>query len=114
MLTIFISSASRDGGASFSSPVKVNDDQMPAMHGMHSLAVGDNGHIFLAWLDERNLTRMPMKDMKMDAKSSGHHSESNRELFISSSTDGGKTFSPNARVCHGCLSLLQDEHDDRE
>ncbi len=30
-------SVSRDGGKSFDAPVKVNDDRLPAVHGMHSL-----------------------------------------------------------------------------
>jgi hypothetical protein len=48
-------SVSSDGGKTFGAPVKVNDDLAPASHGMHSLAVGEDGRIFMAWLDERNL-----------------------------------------------------------
>ncbi|HZE73576.1 MAG TPA: sialidase family protein [Pyrinomonadaceae bacterium] len=89
-------SSSRDHGQTFGAPVKVNDDTKPAVHGMHSLAIGDDGRIYVAWLDERNIT--PIKDMKMDAKTEGHHMESNRELFVSSSSDGGHTFMPNRKV----------------
>ena len=64
-------SSSRDQGQTFSAPVKVNDDTKPAVHGMHSLAIGTDGRVYLAWLDERNVN--PMKDMKMNASSSGHH-----------------------------------------
>lgn len=48
-------SVSRDGGKTFDAPVKVNDDSAPASHGMHSLAVGGDGKVFTAWLDERNI-----------------------------------------------------------
>lgn len=52
--TLFLS-VSRDGGKTFTAPVKVNDDLAPASHGMHSLAIGKDGKIFMAWLDERNI-----------------------------------------------------------
>ena len=48
-------SVSSDGGKSFAAPIKVNDDIKPVSHGMHSLAVGKNGAVYLAWLDERNV-----------------------------------------------------------
>ena len=110
-------SASRDRGKTFDKPVKVNDDARPAVHGMHSLAVGRDGRIYVAWLDERNVTPVPMKDMKMDPSKGGHHMESNRELFIAYSTDGGRTFSANQRVatdvcpcCKTALAIGQDGH----
>jgi hypothetical protein len=110
-------SASRDGGKSFGSPVKVNDDQKPAVHGMHSLAISDDGRVYLAWLDERNVAPAPMKDMKMEANSSGRHMESNRELFFASSSDGGQTFSQNQRVatdvCPCCKTSLAVAKDGR-
>jgi hypothetical protein len=103
-------SASRDGGKSFAAPVKVNDDPKPTDHGMHSLAVAGDGRVYVAWLDERNIAPMAMKDMKMSSSSSGPHMESNREVFLSSSTDGGRSFSPNQRVatdvCPCCKTSL--------
>jgi hypothetical protein len=109
--------ASRDGGKSFGIPVKVNDDQKPAVHGMHSLAISDDGRIYLAWLDERNVAPAPMKDMKMDANTSGRHMESNREVFIASSVDGGRSFSQNQRVttdvCPCCKTSLTVAKDGR-
>ena len=51
----------------------------------------------MAWLDERNITPMPMKDLNMDPSMKAHHMERNRELFLSSSTDGGHTFTPKQR-----------------
>ena len=110
-------SSSKDHGQTFGVPVKVNDDPKPAVHGMHSLTVAKDGRIYVAWLDERNVAPMPMKDMKMDAKTSGHHMESNRELFIASSTDGGHTFTRNQRVatnvCPCCKTALAVNSDGR-
>lgn len=52
--TLFLS-VSRDGGKTFDAPLKVNDDSAPASHGMHSLEIGNDGKVFMAWLDERNI-----------------------------------------------------------
>src|SRR5690349_22678304 len=81
-------SVSNDQGKSFAAPVKVNDDKTPATHGMHSLAVAKDGRICVAWLDERNI-----QAPKPSAEASGHHMESNRDLYVADSNDGGKTFS---------------------
>lgn len=98
-------SVSHDQGKTFASPVKVNDDKLPGAHGMHSLAVANDGKIYAAWLDERNIiTPKPSKH------AGGHHMESNRELFVTHSTDGGKTFSANRKVaenaCPCCKTAL--------
>jgi hypothetical protein len=106
-------SASRDGGQSFEAPVKVNDDQKPTDHGMHSLAVTPEGRVYVAWLDERNVA--PPPPTKPGA---GHkHAESNRELFFAYSADGGRTFSSNRRVsgevCPCCKTSLAVAPDGR-
>lgn len=110
-------SASRDNGRTFADPVKVNDDIKPAVHGMHSLTITKDGRIYLAWLDERNVSPMPAMDMKTNQRTSGHHMESNRELFIASSSDGGHTFSANQRVatnvCPCCKTALAMDNDGR-
>lgn len=98
-------SVSHDQGKSFASPVKVNDDKLPGAHGMHSLAVANDGKIYVAWLDERNIVQP-----KPSKHAGGHHMESNREFFVAHSTDGGKTFSANRKVaenvCPCCKSAL--------
>ena len=103
-------SSSKDHGQTFAPPVRVNDDTKPAAHGMHSLAIGSDGHVYAAWLDERNIMPMEMKDSKMGPGMKGHHMESNSELFFSSSADGGRTFTPNERVatdvCPCCKTAL--------
>lgn len=48
-------SISDDGGKSFKAPVKINDDEAPASHGMHAMTVDDKGRVLFAWLDERYL-----------------------------------------------------------
>jgi hypothetical protein len=110
-------SASRDKGTSFAAPVKVNDDKRPAVHGMHSLSVAQDGRIYVAWLDERNISPQPANDMKMKQKTGGHHMESNREVFIASSRDNGRTFSANKQVatnvCPCCKTALATASDGR-
>ena len=126
-------SVSRDNGKTFAAPVKVNDDIKPASHGMHSLAVGANNAVYMAWLDERNIksrlnaeiheqnpidsdfqfikihhnsneAEEPKKDEKREA------AEPNSEIFFAVSNDGGKTFSPNLKVssevCPCCKTSL--------
>jgi len=103
-------SVSHDRGKTFAAAVKVNDDKVPGAHGMHSLAVANDGKIYAAWLDERNVSApQPSKH------AGGHHMESNRELFVAYSTDGGKTFSANRKVaenvcpcCKTALALAPD------
>ena len=110
-------SASRDEGKSFAPPVKINDDQKPTDHGMHSLAIAADGRVYVAWLDERKLAAAPAKEMKMTANSSDDHMESNREVFFSASTDGGRSFTPNqsiaSDVCPCCKTNLAVGNDGR-
>lgn len=98
-------SVSSDMGQTFATPVKINDDKVPAAHGMHSLGVAGDGRIYVSWLDERNV-HVP----KPSTKAEGHHMESNRDLFIADSTDGGRTFSRNRKVaadaCPCCKTAL--------
>lgn len=118
-------SVSRNGGRTFDTPVKVNDDTKPASHGMHSLAVDKENRVYLAWLDERNLKFIEHvessdnqeispsisgfkyvkvhhnsnQESKNDKKESKKESvEPNSEIFYAVSKDGGKTFSPNKKL----------------
>lgn len=99
-------SVSRDKGRSFESPVKVNDDQKPGAHGMHSLAIAADGQIYVCWLDGRNNAAAS----RPHDKTSHKQMEENRELFLTYSEDGGKTFSANRRivseVCPCCKTAL--------
>jgi hypothetical protein len=90
-------SVSSDGGAKFAEPVKVNDDTVPASHGMHAMSIVD-GRIYFAWLDERYLK----KEHSQTASKGGemHHGEAepNAELYFADSKDGGKSFSANKKI----------------
>lgn len=102
-------SASRDGGQTFESPVKVNDDGKAVTHGMHSLAVAVDGRVYVAWLDERNVVK-PMAMGQGGAMQKMEHMESNREVFMAFSDDGGRSFSKNQRIakdaCPCCKTAL--------
>lgn len=111
--TLYLS-ASRDGGQSFGAPVKVNDDARACVHGMHSLAVGGDGRVYVAWLDERHVeppeAHQAGEQGGASKASGGMHGEQNREVFFAVSSDGGRTFSPNRRVaseaCPCCKTAL--------
>ncbi|MEZ5428677.1 MAG: hypothetical protein R2747_20695 [Pyrinomonadaceae bacterium] len=100
-------SVSRDGGKTFDAPVKVNDDDRPASHGMHSLGIGKDDRIFMAWLDERNI---PPEPHGGGNEMNHEEAEPNSEVFFAFSNDGGRTFSENAKiageVCPCCKTNL--------
>jgi len=104
--TLYVS-ASRDGGRSFGEPVRVNDDSKPGVHGMHSLAVGEDGRVYVAWLDERDIAAPQDGDEHMKMPMHGEH---NRQVYFSYSADGGRTFSKNRRIaveaCPCCKTSL--------
>ncbi len=68
---------SRDGGSTFSPNIRLNDDRGDAYQFHPSLGVGKRGTVAVAWEDYRN----------------GH-----ADIFLTHSTNGGATFSPNIRV----------------
>ncbi|UVT15408.1 MAG: exo-alpha-sialidase [Nitrospira sp.] len=45
---------STDGGVTFERPASVNDDGQPINHSFESLVADRQGHVFLAWLDNRS------------------------------------------------------------
>jgi hypothetical protein len=74
---------STDGGASFSAPVRINDDanHQSKWHWFGTLSVAPNGRIDAVWYDTRNAVN------NIDS-----------QLFYSYSTDGGVTWAPNVAV----------------
>jgi len=74
---------STDGGATFSPPVRVNDDanHQNKWHWLGTLSVAPNGRIDSVWYDTRNAAN------NIDS-----------QLFYSWSTDGGVTWAPNIPV----------------
>lgn len=74
---------STDGGRTFSSPHRVNDDPVISgkWHWFGTLSVAPNGRIDSVWLDTRNASN-----------------STDSQLFYSYSTDAGDTWAPNVAV----------------
>ena len=77
-------STSRDGGKTFSSPTRVNDDAgNPAAQEYHDIVATPDGRLAVVWLDERDAPR----------------GETNqKQLYFAISADGGASFSDNQRL----------------
>jgi BNR repeat-like domain len=88
---------SLDGGKTFSPAISINSDaaMQPAGHAFQSVAVDHKGRIYVTWIDERN--RQP--------------GDRGAEIWMSTSTNEGRTFSPDRRVlgdvCECCRTHLQ-------
>jgi len=86
-------SRSTDGGRTFSEPRTINDDGLLTGHRFESLFLTDSGHLYLTWIDKRDLEA---------------HLESGRDyngaaVYYAVSDDGGASFSRNYRVSdHSC------------
>ena len=113
-------SVSRDRGATFDAPVKVNDDKIAADRGMHSLEIDKTGRIYFAWLDERYLktAAAPEKPPESNRDAAKHeHAEPNREVYLAVSSDNGKTFAANKKIaadaCPCCKTSLTIAPDGR-
>jgi N-acetylneuraminic acid mutarotase len=72
---------SSDGGRTWSSPERVNDDRTPNDQFMPAIAVAGNGTLSVIWYDRRN----DPDNLKFD-------------VYQADSTDGGRTWEPNERV----------------
>lgn len=119
-------SVSRDGGKTFGAPVKVNDDKIPAPHGMHSMTIGKNNRVYFSWLDERYLQHEEHQQAKTERKAENkpdgaqkkhEHMEANREVYFAVSKDGGKSFGKNKKLaadaCPCCKTSILDAPDGR-
>ena len=82
---------STDGGHTFSSPLRVNDDPInhSKWHWFGTLAVAPNGRIDSVWLDSRNAAN-----------------NTDSQLFYSYSMDGGMTWAPNVAVSNSFNPFL--------
>jgi len=76
---------STDGGANWSTPIRLNDDATDTDQWHPSIAVASNGTIAAMWYDRRN---DPVNNSLID-------------VYMTTSTDGGLTFTPNRRVTSG-------------
>ena len=115
--TILYMSVSRDGGATFEAPVRVNDDAEPASHGMHSMAIEKDGTVHFAWLDERYLKSKPAAATPTPHNGHGNAGphpeeaevEPNAELYHAN-WGGAGTFTHNVKlagdVCPCCKTSM--------
>ena len=89
---------SKDGGKSWSEPVRVNDVPAAAREGLHAMTAGPFGFVYCVWLDLR---------------------ERGTQIFGSASVDGGATWSENRLVyrspsgsvcecCHPSIAMGRD------
>jgi hypothetical protein len=76
---------STNGGASWSAPVRANDDSTDTDQFMPSLAVTPAGMLGVMWYDRRN---DPTNNVLVD-------------VYMTTSVDGGRTFTPNRRIAAG-------------
>ena len=85
-------SRSNDKGATWSTPVRVNDDPTsPAVaQSIPNISVAPGGRVDIAWSDRRNSY----------GGQTNHH-----DIYMASSGDGGHTFSANRRLTDRSLSL---------
>lgn len=72
----------------WSPAITVDDDPGPNSHGFQGAGVGPDGTIYIAWLDGRD---------KEKAKT-GDYTSAGSAVYLTRSTDGGKTFSKNIRI----------------
>ncbi|MGH9824518.1 MAG: hypothetical protein ACREDR_14855, partial [Blastocatellia bacterium] len=73
---------STDGGTTFSTPTRLNDDQTKTTQMFPSIAVADDGSIGAKWWDRRN---DPVNDCLVD-------------VYMTISKDGGTSFGKNFRI----------------
>ena len=109
-------SVSRDKGETFEPPVKINDDETPGAHGMHSMAIGADGTVYVSWLEDRKQSAPAKSEISNlrsrveKGKQKHKHMEENRDVFVAFSKDGGKTFSSKTQVasdaCPCCKTSL--------
>ena len=73
---------STDGGATFNTPVRLNDDATTTTQWLPAITAAADGTVAVKWWDRRN---DPVNDSLTD-------------VYMTTSTDGGKTFGTNIRV----------------
>jgi hypothetical protein len=88
---------STDGGATWSSPLRVNDDPPGNKIRQHvpHMAVAANGRIDVVWLDRRHAYPTPVLPAP----------RGEADVYYANSTDGGRTFSPSRRITDRTINL---------
>lgn len=98
-------SRSIDGGESFSAPLTVNDNHEVISHRFDAMAVNGKGHVYIAWLDKRDLSA---------AQKTGEI-YSGAAIYYAMSDDGGASFRSNVKiadhVCECCRTAMAVDTD---
>ncbi len=66
----------------------IDDDPLPNSHGFQTAAVGPDGTLYAAWLDGRDKDKSKTRNYTAGASA----------IYLTTSRDGGKTWSPNQRI----------------
>ena len=83
-------SRSTDGGENFETPRTINDDNLFTGHRFESLFLADSGHLYLTWVDKRDL----------EASVEAGEDYIGAAVYYAVSDDGGVSFSQNYRVAN--------------
>lgn len=83
-------SRSTDGGNTFAQPRTINDDGLFAGHRFESLHLTESGHLYLTWIDKRDL----------EASMARGEDYPGAAIYYAVSSDQGATFSRNFRVAN--------------
>lgn len=83
-------SRSLDGGRSFETPRTINDDELFTGHRFESLFLTDSGHLYLTWIDKR--------DLLANTEQGKHYPGA--AVYYAVSSDQGESFSNNYRVAN--------------
>ena len=98
-------SRSTDDGKSFSVPITVNDNREVISHRFDSMVVNNKGHIYIAWLDKRDLSAAEKRGEKYSGAS----------VYYTMSDDGGYSFRSNVKiadhVCECCRTAMAVDAD---
>lgn len=99
-------SRSTDGGKSFSAPLTVNDNREIISHRFDSMVVNGKGHVYIAWLDKRDLSAAQKKGEKYSGAS----------VYYAMSENGGISFRSNVKIadhtCECCRTAMAIDTDD--
>lgn len=99
-------SYSAAGGSHFSEPLTVNDNHELIGHRFEALAVSDDGHVYMAWLDKR--------DRQAREKEGGQYNGS--ALYYSHKAPGRDSFSRNIKIvdnsCECCRVAIELDGND--
>ena len=83
-------SRSTDGGENFETPRTINDDNLFTGHRFESLFLADSGHLYLTWVDKRDL----------EASVEAGEDYVGAAIYYAVSDDDGASFSQNYRVAN--------------